>query len=71
MGMLEETSYLTKKGNSTVFLRCPSESGPELQRLIHRLSRDRRFTDQHQNKIFTEIDEVILRTQGPLPMPRL
>lgn len=31
MGLLEETSYLTKKGNSTVFIRCPSESGPRLQ----------------------------------------
>ena len=28
MEILEETAYLTKKGNSTVFVRCPSESGP-------------------------------------------
>ena len=30
MDMIEETAYLTKKGNSTMFLRCPSESGPKL-----------------------------------------
>jgi len=73
MGMIEETAYLTKKGNSTVFLRCPSESGPKLQELVTRLTKDRGFSAQYQNKIFSEIDEVIMRTQGPvpLPMPRL
>ena len=30
MEMIEETAYLTKKGNSTMFIRCPSESGPKL-----------------------------------------
>ena len=45
MGMIEETAYLTKKGNSTVFLRCPSESGPQLQALISRLTKDRSFSD--------------------------
>ena len=47
MQMIEETSYLTKKGNSTVFLRCPMESGPKLQELITRLTKDRIFSAQH------------------------
>ena len=71
MGLLEITSYLTKKGNSTVFLQCPSESGPKMRALLDRLGRDRNFNKQHQEMIFNEIDQVIMRTQGPLPMPKL
>ena len=71
MGLLETTSYLTRKGNSTNFLRCPSECGPKMKELQDRLSKDRNFSKSHQQTIFTEIDDVIMRTQGPQPTARL
>ena len=71
LGLLETTSYLTKKGNQNVFLRCSSESRPKMNCLIQRLIKDRAFSKQHQVKIFEEVDEVIMRTQGPIPTPKL
>jgi len=62
MGLLENTSFLTKKGNSTLFLRCPSESAPRVKELLERLNKDRNFSKNHQDQIFSEIDEVIQRT---------
>lgn len=66
MGLLEMTSYLTKDGSKSVFLRCPVEGGKRLRELLSRLSAHRPFGESEQNVIFTEIDEVIMRTQGPL-----
>ena len=71
MDLIESTSYLTKKGNSTQFLRCPSESRPKMKTLLERLHKDRGFSNQHKVKIFEEVDEVIMRTQGPIPKPKL
>jgi len=53
LGLLETTSYLTKKGNSTVFLRCTSESRPTMRILMERLSEDRAFSKNHLGKIYS------------------
>jgi len=47
LGLLETTSYLTKKGSSTVFLRCTLESRPRIRGLLQRLTKDRAFSQQH------------------------
>jgi len=52
-------------------LRCPSDCGPKMRPYLDRLNTDRVFNKSQQEKIFTEIDEVIIRTQGPSSLARL
>lgn len=71
MGVLDTTAYLTRRGNSSQFLRSPAESLPRIQEILEWLGSHRNFSKKDQGAIFTEIDETIMRTLGPLPMPRL
>ncbi len=49
MGLLQYTAYLTKKGNSTIFMRAPSESQSKVRELLDRLQKDRNFDKNHQD----------------------
>ena len=71
MGVLETTSYQTKRGNSSHFTRSPVESMPKIQEMLEWMGSHRSFSKKDQAMIFTEIDETVMRTLGPLPMPRL
>ena len=71
MGLLDTTAYLTRRGNSSQFLRSPAESLPRIQEMLEWMGSHRSFSKKDQGMIFTEIDETIMRTLGPLPLPRL
>lgn len=67
MGLLEMTAYATKKGNTTVFLRAAAESKTRIGEQLALFSAHRNFSKAEQQGIFGEIDQVLMRTQGPIP----
>jgi len=71
MGFLEVRSYGNKKGSSTVFIQSPAESKNRVSETLMQLSKHRRVSEETKTILFDQVENAILRTQGPLPIARL
>ena len=71
MGFIEIRAYMTKKGSTTLFLQCAAESKPKIHDLWKKLRLHRSTTREQENTVYAQVEETILRTQGPLQMARL
>jgi len=65
MGFIQMKGYATKKGSTTLFLQCPIESKPAIDELQQLLRQHRKITKEQQNVVFNQVEEALLRVQGP------
>ena len=66
IGFISVKGYATKKGSTTLFLQCPAESKPAIDELQQKIRSHRKITREQQNIVFNQVEETILRVQGPL-----
>lgn len=72
LGLLQIRAYTNAKGTATFFLQCPAESKPKISQILDQIIHHRKYTKEQQDAMFGEVDEAIMRVQGPLPiLPRL
>lgn len=62
LGFVERRAYVTKKGNTTLFMHCPAESKPKIDVTFSQLSQHRKLNQSQQEQLFNQIDEAIVRT---------
>jgi len=68
LGFLEIRSYSSNKGATTNFMSCPTECQEKLNALLKQVSSQRNWSLNSEKEINTEIENVIMRVQGPLPL---
>ena len=71
MGFIEMRSYATKNGSSSRYVACPIDSKPRIEELWNRMKEHRKISKEQEDACFAEIEETLIRTQGPIPFARL
>ena len=71
LGFLIQSSYTSAQGQPTTFLHSPGECKPKVQDLLSVLREHHTITENDYEVLFKEVEQCILRTQGPSPIANL
>lgn len=71
LGFLELTAYTSEKGTRKLHLQSLSKSEPMIEDVLTQLKQHRGYTKGDLDTIYSQVDDAIVRCQGPLVMARL
>jgi len=71
LGFIQVSSYANRDGALTIFLHSPSESKEKVHEMLQKLLSLHTIYPENYQILFKEVEQCILKTQGPMPIARL